>query len=498
MGNQKTILSILVIVIIGSFFAHTAYAANTVVATITVSSGPSAVAYDSGKHEIFVTKSSPSSVSVIDDTTNTVTATISVGSTPQGIAYDSGKGEVFVTNKVSGTVSVIDDTTNTVTATISVGTNPIGAAYDSAKGEIFVTNSGSNTVSVIDDTTNTVTATISGLSTNAKGVAYDSAKGEIFVASSNTVSVIDAGDPVTSTSTSGHDVTVYHAPSLGNDYYNQYGSGFTLNGKSFDITKYGITIPQQVLNLGQQDNFTFKIYDERGGSTISHVGMYIHFKGDTSVANSDTSFVWDKRDGFQISDPEKSFTNANVTRHYDGNFAYVSIKFTPVKAMPDSSIIMRMWDDKLASIDLPINGAIIIVDPNAPVQVTKVPDNQYGDYATLVKLLDSDGYAMPPILHKIRSGSDLSLTVDVYWVYDKETDKLTMVETYKDGTMIGDTVYNLVKMPAGPAITDHNYVYIPAQNNRQDIEQEKIVMQQEDVKAEKIVESINVPIKKLS
>jgi len=315
---------------------------------------------------------------------------------------------------------------------------------------------------------------------------------------SGNVSVISDGSTTPTSTTSGHSVAIHHPPSLGNDYYYKYPGGFTLNGKSFDITRYGITIPQQVLKTGQQDNFTFKIYDERGGSTISHVGMYIHFKGDASVANSDTSFVWDKKDGVQISDPGKLFTGANVTRHYDDNFAYVSITFTPTKTMPDSSIIMRMWDDKLASIDLPINGAIIIVDPNAPVQVTKVPDNQYGDYATLVKILDTDGYQMPPILHKIRGGSDLSSTVDVYWVYDKGTDNLTMVETYKDGTIIGNTVYNLVKEPSGPTVTDHNYVYIPIQNNRQNPEQEKIVMQQEEAKAEKIIQSINIPIKKLS
>src|SRR6185437_7710759 len=116
------------------------------------------------------------------------------------------------------------------------------------------------------------------------------------------VSVIDDGSTSTS-SLGGHSVTIYHPPSLGNDYYYKYGSGFTLNGKSFDITKYGITIPQQVLKTGQEDNFTFKIYDERGGNTISHVGMYIHFKGDASVANSDTSFVWDKHDGGKITDP---------------------------------------------------------------------------------------------------------------------------------------------------------------------------------------------------
>jgi len=489
---------------------------NTVTATIHVGSAPLGIAYDSGKGEVFVANNNDNTVSVIDDTTNTVTATIPAGSSPFGIAYDSNKGEMFVANNNGNTVSVIDDTTNTVTATISVGSAPIGVGFDSAVNEMFVANNNDNTVSVIDDTTNTVTATIP-VGSGSYAVAYDIAMHEIFVSNQNdnTVSVIDnsvtpgGSSHTPSSTTAGHDVSIYHPPSLGNDYYHHYSDGLRIqsndvtggvgfNGKSFEITKYGSTIPQQVLQIGQSANFTFKIYDERGPDTISHVGMYVHFKGDVIVTNSDMSVVWDKHDGMTVTDSGKFFSNVTVSEHHDDNFAYVSIKFTPIKTMPDSSILMRMWDDKRASIDLPIWGAIIIVDPNAPVPVKEVPSNQYGDYNTLVKLLDVDGYQMPPILHKIRSGSDLSSTVDVYWIYDKGTDKLTMVETYKDGTIIGDTVYNLVKNLSQSTLTDHNYVFIPMQNNRQNPEQEKIVMQQEEVKAENIIESINVPIKKLS
>ena len=220
--------------------------------------------------------------------------------------------------------------------------------------------------------------------------------------------------------------------------------------------------------------------------------MYVHFKGDVIVTNSDMSVVWDKHDGITVTDSEKFFSNVRVSEHHDDNFAYVSIKFTPTKTMPDSSILMRMWDDKHASIDLPIWGAIIIVDPNAPVPVKEVPSNQYGDCNTLVSLLDSDGYQKPAILYKIKSGSDLSSAVNVYWVYDKGAEKLVMVETFQDGTIIGDTAFNLVKKSAEPTLTDHAYVYIPVQNNRQNSVQEKIMMHQEEMKAEKILESMHV------
>ncbi|HVB66069.1 MAG TPA: hypothetical protein VND01_00065, partial [Candidatus Acidoferrales bacterium] len=313
---------------------------------------------------------------------------------------------------------------------------------------------------------------------------------------------------ITISPTSAPDVTIYHPPSLGNDRSYPYADGLTINsrdvggigfnGKSFDIAKYGSAIPQQALHIGQSANFTFKIYDERGPDTISHVGMYIHFNGDAIVTHSDTSIVWDKHGGIKVTDPEKFFSDIAVSKHYDNNFVYMSIKFTPTKTMSDSSILMRMWDDKLASIDLPIRGAIIILDPNAPVQVKKVSTDHYSDYHTLVSLLDSDGYQMPTILNKIKSGAELSPSVDISWIYDKGTDKLVMVETFHNGKIIGDTVFNLYKKPAQPALTDHDYVFIPVQNNRQNPEQEQAVMHQEEVKAEKILESMNVGTRQTS
>ncbi|HET7336476.1 MAG TPA: choice-of-anchor U domain-containing protein, partial [Candidatus Nitrosotalea sp.] len=108
--------------------------------------------------------------------------------------------------------------------------------------------------------------------------------------------------PISVLTSSSSDVTIYHPPSLGNDYYHPYSNGLKIssvdenglefNGRTFDITKYGSTVPQQVLEIGQSANFTFKIYDERGSNTISHIGMYMHFKGDVIVTNSDMSIVW--------------------------------------------------------------------------------------------------------------------------------------------------------------------------------------------------------------
>jgi YVTN family beta-propeller protein len=149
-------------------------------------STPGALAYDSGKAEIFVALQEFNAVSIISDKTNTQIVNVTVGKYPYDLAYDSGAGLVFVSNHNSDTVSAISDANNQVVATIKVGKSPSGLAYDPVLGEIFVANYGSNTVSVINDKTFKVVANIS-VGKYPIGVAYDSQKDWVFVANSNTV-----------------------------------------------------------------------------------------------------------------------------------------------------------------------------------------------------------------------------------------------------------------------------------------------------------------------
>ena len=180
---------------------------NAVVATAQVGEGPSSIAYDSGKEEIFVASYNLDTISVISSSTNKVVATVALenhSNGPWDLVYDSGKGEIFVQNYFTGVISIISDKSNTVVATVSLGTNPgpSGLVYDSGKGEIFVSydnvnyngsNDSSNFVSVISDSNNSVVATVP-LGNNAypSSLAYDSGKGEIFIVNdgNNSVEVI--------------------------------------------------------------------------------------------------------------------------------------------------------------------------------------------------------------------------------------------------------------------------------------------------------------------
>jgi YVTN family beta-propeller protein len=169
-------------------------------ANVSVGKAPSSIAFDSARHEVFVTNSG--TVSVISDDSNSVVATIdlSINSSNIGlsnIVYDSGKGEMFVSNLNSGVVSVILDSTREVVATIPLGTNPrpTSLIYDSGKGEIYVKyeslaeRNPANFLSVISDATNSVIATVP-LDNGVGSGAYDAATGEIYMPSNRSVLVI--------------------------------------------------------------------------------------------------------------------------------------------------------------------------------------------------------------------------------------------------------------------------------------------------------------------
>jgi YVTN family beta-propeller protein len=218
--STENLFSLSLITIVLVLLAANVVCATGVIGTITVGKGPSGIAYDSGKSEIFVANTDSQTVSVISDSTNTVIATVTLGTAgtnPENLAYDSGKGEIFVTDSAGNAVSIISDSTNTVIATLPMGNSPIGIAYDSGKSEIFVTSFGltasvleqtpsatggvptppaqtiSGIASVISDKTNAVVATVP-VGTSPYGVAYDAGKGEIFVtntySNSNSVFVI--------------------------------------------------------------------------------------------------------------------------------------------------------------------------------------------------------------------------------------------------------------------------------------------------------------------
>jgi YVTN family beta-propeller protein len=181
----------------------------TTLANVSVGEFPSSIAFDSARHEVFVTNQNSGTVSVISDESNSVVATIDLstnsshgGGGISNIVYDSGKGEMFVSNYASGVVSVILDSTREVVATIPLGTNPYpnGLIYDSGKGEIYITFEGlagrnpANFMSVISDATNSVIATVPLYNNIATLGACDPATGQIYMPNPANSSVLVISD----------------------------------------------------------------------------------------------------------------------------------------------------------------------------------------------------------------------------------------------------------------------------------------------------------------
>ncbi len=181
---------------------------DSLVTSIHLGTIPLALAFDASKGEVFAasvpifanypgTVGYNGTLSVIPETANTVANRIPLGLTgaiSTGIAYDPGVGEIFVTNNHTNSVQAFSDTTNASVATIPVGIAPFAAVYDSGRHEIFVANAGSNSISVISDSNDSVAATInlgSNYQDTPTALAYDPSSGEVFVANeSHNLSVI--------------------------------------------------------------------------------------------------------------------------------------------------------------------------------------------------------------------------------------------------------------------------------------------------------------------
>jgi YVTN family beta-propeller protein len=149
----------------------------------------------------YVTNGKSNNVSVIDLLTLKEVTKIPVGKGPTGVAANSKKNEVYVVNTDSATLSVIDAERNQVVATIPLHSSdvlgrskPFFVDVSEDGKRAVVANSGSNNVSVLDlDTHKTIATVTVG---RAPGLAKITPDGKLAVVANRdeaTVSVIDLG-----------------------------------------------------------------------------------------------------------------------------------------------------------------------------------------------------------------------------------------------------------------------------------------------------------------
>jgi YVTN family beta-propeller protein len=254
---------------------------NTVITTITEPTGqtPRELAYDSTNGFIYVADVYSNTVSVIDGKTNTLVTSIPTGgSITDGVAFDPNNGFIYAVNAGSGTVSVIDGSTNKVVGTIPVGTNPLEDVYVPTNGYIYVANEGSGTVSIIDGKTNAVIGTITGVSDPVQ-LEFNSGNGYIYVAghNSNSVTIIDSRtNTVIGAITGPQDPTgVGYNSANGNMYVGNQGSNYVsvIDGKTNKVIDSIIVGKGPVSPVFDPNNGNMFVTDfnsnESPGNTVS-------------------------------------------------------------------------------------------------------------------------------------------------------------------------------------------------------------------------------------
>ena len=166
----------------------------SVVQTIAVGKGPSAIAVDNHRNRAYVANGGADSVSVINTKTAQVVGTLTVGAAPTGVAVDPLSDTLFVAVGGSNSVAVIDLATSAAVASIPVGASPAGVALNPARGRLYVANAAAGSLSVIDTASRTVIATVGAVGTLPTAVAADPTSSRVYVSgrAGNRISVLDA------------------------------------------------------------------------------------------------------------------------------------------------------------------------------------------------------------------------------------------------------------------------------------------------------------------
>ena len=217
---------------------------NNVLTTIHLPNNytPRELALDTKRNYIYTANIFSNTLSVIDAATNNVIDTVqSSGSIVDGVTYDPVNDHIYAVNAGSGTVSVIDGATRGVIDTITVGGDPKQGVFDPSNGLTYIPNRGSGTISVINGASRTVVATVTNVP-NPVFLTYDSANGNIYAANHDTqfVSVIDTStNSVTKIITVGPDPTgVGFDADNGVIYVGNQGSNYVslIDGSSNQVT----------------------------------------------------------------------------------------------------------------------------------------------------------------------------------------------------------------------------------------------------------------------
>jgi YVTN family beta-propeller protein len=162
----------------------------TTVAKIDTGENPDAIAYDSGRRELYILNHTGKSATVVDVNAQKVVATVSLGGTPEFAVVDPAAGRAYANIEDKSEVEVIDTEKHEVIArwSLAPGEEPTGIALDAAHHRLFATCH-NKTMVMLDTQTGKVLATVP-IGAGVDGCAFDDATQLVFASCGEGVTVI--------------------------------------------------------------------------------------------------------------------------------------------------------------------------------------------------------------------------------------------------------------------------------------------------------------------
>jgi YVTN family beta-propeller protein len=155
--------------------------AQTIVATITVGEGPTAVSVDPVSNKVYVANYYGNTLSVIDGATNTVEATVPAGTSPGEIVTNSSLHITYASNETSRPqLTKVNANDEAKQVRISNVGGTAGLAVNPVTGSVYVCQD-NNTVVVLDGKTNQVITTLA-IPQCAFGMAVNPVTNLVYVA----------------------------------------------------------------------------------------------------------------------------------------------------------------------------------------------------------------------------------------------------------------------------------------------------------------------------
>src|SRR5579864_4881886 len=210
----------------------------------------------------------------------------------------------------------------------------------------------------------------------------------------------------------------------------------------------------------------------RGSPFWKHVMIFMNFgKKDVKTGNADTWIAIDKNTGIEIHDPHGFVSNVSIHNDFIAYGMTTTFTFTPVKQMPDSNMIVRVWDNQLRQTDAYVNGAIMFGDAATPTAPAQKPNwlQVFSNLKDADTAVEGAGFVKPVIFNHISNSDQMwkgTAGGHVLWFFDTKDNQVAILTYDVNGNMVNEKAEDLVKMVPTPTGKDSSYAgnHLSSQN----------------------------------